>query len=253
LETRVKDLHKAMETLKTEGAETPLRETNEMRLLDQLTSGVAHEVRNPLNGIMAIMGALSKELSGNDRFQPYMQHMRNQVTRLTTLMEALLLLGRPLREENMQVISMATLVDNTLSTWLQTLQAPRPAVKFEKPDHPEQCLIRADAASITQLIINLLENAYYHTPKGAEIVCTVHCQVADTVILRVKDGGSGISKEILPRIFDPFFTTRKGGTGLGLSIVRHIAEIHQGSVFACNNTDGPGATFQIVLPLSVRK
>jgi signal transduction histidine kinase len=104
------------------------------------------------------------------------------------------------------------------------------------------------------MIINLLENAYHHSPEGSEIVCSINSQTAaDTIILCVKDCGTGIAEELLPRIFDPFFTTRKDGTGLGLSIVRHIVELHQGSIFACNNTDGPGATFEVLLPLSTIK
>jgi PAS domain S-box-containing protein len=230
-------------------AEAALIEANEMKLLGQLTSGVAHEVRNPLNGIMAIMGALSKELSDSVRFEPYMQHMRNQVTRLTTLMEDLLALGRPLREENMREVSLVSIVETAVGTWRETMQTSTPIVKIDNPDNPEQCLIRADATNMTQMIINLLENAYHHSPKDAEIMCRVHGKVTNTVILCIKDRGTGIAQEILPRIFEPFFTMRKGGTGLGLSIVRHIVEIHQGSIFAYNNTDGPGATFEVVLPL----
>jgi signal transduction histidine kinase len=235
------------------GAESAHRKANDMKLLEQITSGIAHEVRNPLNGIMAIMGALSKELSDKDEFQPYMQHMRNQVTKLTTLMDDLLLIGRPLREENMQVISMVTLVDNALSAWMQTVAPPHPSVRIEKPDNPDQCWIRADVTNMTQVIFNLLENAFHHTPANAEIVCGVHSQTANMVIFFIKDCGPGIHEDILPKIYDPFFTTRKGGTGLGLSIVRHIVEIHQGSVIAFNNTKGPGATFQVVLPMFTKK
>jgi signal transduction histidine kinase len=223
-----------------------------MRLLGQLTSGVAHEVRNPLNGILAIMGALSKELSDNERFAPYLHHMRGQVTRLTGLMQDLLALGRPLREENSHEISMVTLVENALLTWLQTLQSSKPLVRLVKPEAPEKCIIKADSTYMTQIIINLLQNAHNHSPEGAEIVCSVYAQAVNTVIFLVKDAGTGIAEDILPRIFDPFFTTRKGGTGLGLSIVRNIVENHQGSVTAYNNTDGPGATFEVVLPLYIR-
>jgi signal transduction histidine kinase len=228
--------------------ETALFKAHEMKLLEQLTLGVAHEVRNPLNGIMAIMGALAKELSDDERFEPYMQHMRGQVTRLTTLMDDLLLLGRPLREETMQAIPLTTLVDNAIATWKQTLQAPVPIVRVNSPVPSDQCLIRADIANMMHVIINLLENAFHHSPAEGEIHCEVKCQIADRVILSIKDCGKGIPQEFLPKLFDPFFTTRKGNTGLGLSIVRHIVEIHQGSVFALNNTPDPGATFQVVLP-----
>jgi PAS domain S-box-containing protein len=239
--------------LSRRGLESRLRRAEEMRLLGQLTSGVAHEVRNPLNGILAIMGALSKELSDNNRFQPYLQHMRNQVTRLTALMEDLLALGRPLRKENIHEISMVTLVENALSTWLQTQQSPKPYVRFVKPDASEKCIIMADSAYITQVIINLLENAHNHSQAGSEIICSIQGQIDNNVVFSVKDGGCGIKEDILPRIFDPFFTTRKGGTGLGLSIVRQIIENHQGSIIAYNNTDGPGATFDVAIPVCIRK
>ncbi len=232
--------------------EAQLMEANEMKLLGQLTSGVAHEVRNPLNGILAIMGALSKDLSDNDRFQPYMHHMRTQVTRLTVLMEDLLAMGRPLREESLNEISMETLVEKTVATWFQTLQSSKPSVRFIKPENQEECLIRADGTAMTQVIINLLENAFNHSPEGAEIVCSVHNSSHNRVVFSVKDGGTGIPGEILPKIFDPFFTTRKGGTGLGLSIVRRIVDNHHGTIIAYNNSDGPGATFEVELPLHIR-
>jgi len=233
--------------------ESRLRRSEEMRILGQLTLGVAHEVRNPLNGIMAIMGALSKELSDNNRFEPYLKHMRNQVTRLTELMEDLLALGRPIREENIHEISMVTLVENSLKTWLETQEPSKPSVKFLKPDAPEKCIIMANSTFITQVIINLLENAHNHSQAESEIICSVYGQIDNKVIFSIKDRGPGIKEEILPRIFDPFFTTRKGGTGLGLSIVRQIVENHQGSVVAYNNTDGQGATFDVIIPVYIRK
>ncbi len=233
-------------------AESQLMESNEMKLLGQLTSGVAHEVRNPLNGIMAIMGALSKELSDDDRFQPYMQHMRNQVTRLTVLMGDLLAIGKPLREESMSEVSMETFMEKTVAIWLQTLQSPKPSVQFIKPETPGKWVIKADVTAMTQVIVNLLENAAHHSPEGAEIVCSLDGRPVDKVVLSVKDRGTGIPKDLLLKIFDPFFTTRKGGTGLGLNIVHRIVDNHHGTITAYNNTDGPGATFEVVFPLFIR-
>ena len=227
--------------------ESRLRHGEEMRMLGQLTSGVAHEVRNPLNGIMGIMSALSIELSDNELFKPYLQHMRNQIDRLTRLMEKLLVLGRPFREEDNIDLSMVILVDNAIESWLQTKESLKPYVRFVKPEELDKCIIRADFTYMTQIIINLLENSYNHSQPGVEIVCSVQDQ-GNSVVFSVKDGGSGIPLEFLPRIFDPFFTTRKGGTGLGLSIVRHIVENHKGSIIAYNNTDEPGATFVVALP-----
>jgi signal transduction histidine kinase len=105
---------------------------------------------------------------------------------------------------------------------------------------------------MTQVIINLLENAFNHSPSGAEIVCSVRITPQNRVALTVKDAGTGIPPEILPKIFDPFFTTRKGGTGLGLNIVHRIVDNHRGTISAFNNTGGPGATFEVMLPLYIR-
>jgi signal transduction histidine kinase len=234
-------------------AETALSDAKEMKLLGQLTAGVAHEVRNPLNGILAIMGALSKELSNDDRFEPYMKHMRNQVTRLSVLMEELLCLGRPIHEKDRHAISLTTIVEKNLATWQQTLVSPKSPVRFIKPETTEPYTVNADTTSMSQVIINLLENASNHSPTGTEITCSVGEQNNEMVVFSVKDRGPGIPEGILQRIFDPFFTTRKGGTGLGLSIVHHIVENHQGTITACNNTDGPGATFEVRLPRCVKQ
>lgn len=160
------------------------------------------------------------------------------------------MLGRPIREEDIHEISMVTLVENALQTWLQTLGPSRPPVRFIKPESPEMCVVKADSTYMTQIIVNLLENAHNHSQDDAEIVCTVRRHFFNTAAFCVTDRGSGIAEINLPKIFDPFFTTRKGGTGLGLSIVKNIVESHKGSVSACNNTDGPGATFEVIVPLS---
>jgi two-component system NtrC family sensor kinase len=233
--------------------ESRLMRAEEMRLLGQLTSGVAHEVRNPLNGIMAIMGALSKELSATASLQPYLMHMRSQVSRLKLLMDGLLEFGRPIREENMQEISLVQLAENSIATWLQTIQKSPREILFHQSKNTDDYIIKAEIARVTQMIINLLENAHNHSPADAPIALSIHRSGNAQATLIIKDCGRGIPAEILPRIFEPFFTTRKGGTGLGLSIVRRIVENHQGSVSAYNNTGGPGATFEIVLPLHIRQ
>jgi signal transduction histidine kinase len=225
-----------------------LIKARETELLRQLTSGVAHEVRNPLNGILSLMGALSKEFPDNEQFQPYMQQIRKLVTRLNGFMEELVLLGRPLREENMCTISMVTLIESALSTWKQTLQE-EPSVRIVKQVRTEDHCIRADAFNIQQAIIHLLDNAFMNSPAGAEIVCSVNHQAATDAILSIRDAGPGIPEDILPKIFDPFFIRRKGETGLRLSIARHLIEINGGRVIAFNNLDGPGATFEVRLPL----
>jgi two-component system CheB/CheR fusion protein len=229
--------------------ESQLIRSNELRVLGQLTSGVAHEVRNPLNGIMAIMSALSKELSDAERFKPYLNHMQNQVVRLTDLMEDLLALGRPIREDKKSNSPIAQTVETALAAWQQSVQNKR-EVLFVKPTPGDKNgLVHADCAKIEQAVINLLENAHQHTPDDKPIELSIEIISFDKVRITVKDNGPGIPEDIMPRVFEPFFTTRKGGTGLGLSIVRHIVESHGGTIDVKNNEDRSGATFTIDLPM----
>ena len=229
-------------------SEDLLMKANEMKILGQLTSGVAHEVRNPLNGIIAIMGALSKELSDSEHFQPYVHHMRTQVTRLTVLMEDLLKLGRPIQKEKMTDVSFVKLVTDAVAAWKDGLQAQRD-VRLD-PVADGVLTVRAEPARMEQMVVNLLDNAHQHTPAGKEIEVSIRHAGEGRVLFSVRDNGPGIPKDVMPRIFEPFFTTRKGGTGLGLSIVRHIVESHGGSISAFNNEGSSGTTFEVKLPLA---
>jgi len=233
-------------TAELHASEKQLVRANEMKLLGQLTSGVAHEVRNPLNGILAIMGALAKELSDNENFQVYIQHMRNQVNRLTVLMEDLLLLGRPVATEKMINIPFVKTVQNSLASWQQGLQTPREVTLYLPKD--DEFIIKAEIVKIDQLIVNLLDNAHQHSSTDKMIEISICDSGNGEVIFFVKDNGKGIPPENISRIFEPFFTTRKGGTGLGLSIIRHIVESYGGRIRAFNNEDCAGSKFEVRFP-----
>ncbi len=119
-------------------------------------------------------------------------------------------------------------------------------------------LISGDAARIEQIVGNLLSNAIRFTPAAGSIVVDVE-RAGDRVMLRVCDTGEGISRELLPGMFDRFkqgdssSTRRHGGLGLGLAIVRHLAELHGGSVRASSDGAGLGATLEVSLPLATRR
>ena len=108
--------------------------------------------------------------------------------------------------------------------------------------------ISADANAIGQVLLNLLTNALRAMPDGGEITIeTSHLPETRSVRLLVRDNGSGIPPEILPRIFDPFFTTKPDGTGLGLSISHGIVHEHHGTVDV-NSEVGKGTTFTLTFP-----
>ncbi|PPS37571.1 cell wall metabolism sensor histidine kinase WalK, partial [Chroococcidiopsis sp. TS-821] len=111
-----------------------------------------------------------------------------------------------------------------------------------------------DAARLQQIVWNLLSNAVKFTPNGGRVEGKVK-KIASSVQIQVSDTGKGNAAEFLPHVFDYFrqadsSTTRKfGGLGLGLAIVRHLVELHGGTVKADSQGEGKGATFSVTLPL----
>lgn len=225
-----------------------LSANQEMRMLGLLTSGVAHEVRNPLNGILAITEALNADLGGNPEYSDYINHIRNQVTRLSDLMRDLLDLGRPVEKTNLQPSSVTGLISKALLSWSASSKHKHRKVIQKFFPGAENCIISADRGKMQQVFINLLENACEHSRKTSEVTISVEeNQDRCSVMIRIIDQGDGIKEEYLDHLFEPFFTTRKGGTGLGLGIVKRIIESHGGRIRLHNNTPLPGCTAEICL------
>jgi len=116
-------------------------------------------------------------------------------------------------------------------------------------------LIEADRQRITQVVSNLLDNAIKFTKgkvEDVEVIAKRESKKVDReiVVVNIKDTGSGIDTEILPKLFTKFVTKSETGTGLGLFICKSIVEAHGGKIWAENNTDGKGATFNFSLPLN---
>lgn len=226
-----------------------LRRSHEMKMLGQLVIGVAHEVRNPLNAVMAITEALAQDLGQYPQYNVHLDHIKTQVNRLSRLMFDLLNFGRPLNSSSLQHQSLISIVNSAVELWKQSrLTKLSPAVVVRHPQGSD-IKILADGAKIQQALLNLLNNAEEASPTESEIVITVSKPQERTVQLSVADEGCGIKFVGLSHIFDPFVTFKKGGIGLGLSIVRNIIEAHGGKVSARNNDPPPGCTVEFILPM----
>jgi two-component system sensor histidine kinase VicK len=117
-------------------------------------------------------------------------------------------------------------------------------------DNNQQAIIKADRTRIAQVLMNLLENSVNHSQEGIISVTTTVDPDANSMTVSVKDIGSGINPDIIPRLFSKFVTASEKGTGLGLYISKKIIEAHGGKIWAENNKDGEGAIFAFTLPLS---
>lgn len=222
-----------------------LRRSETMSAMGALVGGVAHEVRNPLFGMTAILDAYRDETSGPE-LAPLAAGLRQQVNRLTTLMRELLQFGRPVRIEPVPG-SIAAVIGDVVDDRGDAARIAQ--VVLRGAVDPGVPRVAMDRERLCQVFENLVDNAIQHSPSGGTVTVTARpVSIAGRVWVecRVADEGPGFPADDLVRAFEPFFTRRAGGTGLGLSIVQRIVQEHSGTVFAENGL--PGAVIVVRLP-----
>jgi PAS domain S-box-containing protein len=217
--------------------EASLRQSEMMSLLGSLVAGVAHEVRNPLFGISSILDAFETRFSDRTEYLRYTNVLRDEIGRLTVLMEELLEYGKPYRGE-MYLIS----IDEMVARSIRACQPAAEVAQVDLASEVEEDLpkIRIDRRRLSKVFVNLIENAIQHSPKGATVTAQakrVSDGKQDWVECAIRDAGPGILEQDLPKIFEPFFSKRRGGTGLGLAIAQRIMEEHGGRLIAGNNPE----------------
>ncbi|MEP6741820.1 MAG: PAS domain S-box protein [bacterium] len=240
----------AQDITKRTELETSLRQSKMMSLLGSVVAGVAHEVRNPLFGISSILDAFETRFSDRTEYSRYTSVLRDEIGRLTVLMEELLEYGKPFRGE-VYLVSLGEMITRSIRACLPAAKVAHVSLVNNVPD----CLprIMVDRRRLSTVFINLIENAIQHSaPNG---VVTIEAEqvtegTQDWIQCAVKDLGPGIKPEDLPRIFEPFFSTRRGGTGLGLAIAQKTMEEHGGKLLAGNNPEG-GACMVARFPVPI--
>ena len=232
--------------------EASLRQSEMMSLLGSLVAGVAHEVRNPLFGISSILDAFETRFSDRTEYLRYTNVLRDEVGRLTILMEELLEYGKPFRGD-LYLVSMEEMVARSVRACMPAADVAR--VKLESTVEELLPKIRIDRRRLSKVFVNLIENAIQHS-KPNSIVRIEAGKIIDGnhewVQCAIRDSGAGILPEDLPKIFEPFFSKRRGGTGLGLAIAQRIMQEHGGKLIAGNNPEG-GACMIARFPIPVEE
>lgn len=205
--------------------------------MGKVLSGVAHEVRNPLFGISAIAQILEREISSTQH-QSLIKALLKEAGRMKNLIDELLLYSRPARL-NIREIDLGILMDEIK----YSLHGKRDEIRIEA-QLPQLFIIKADAEKITQVFLNLLNNAL--AAAVATVKISAHISSEGGTEIQIEDDGPGIPAEHLDKIFDPFFTTKTGGTGLGLPICKKIVEDHRGQISV---KTGPGRGTAVTVTL----
>lgn len=231
---------------KTARLQDSLRRSETMAALGAVVGGVAHEVRNPLFGMTAVLDAFESRFGDQADYRPYLPLLRTELGRMTDLMQALLDYGKPPRFE-MLPREMGEAIEAALEVCrpLAERQEVSLAVLGVAAGHP----VLFDLQRMAQALRNMIENAIQHSRPGGEVTIEavpVMVEGRPWVRVSVRDRGPGFAPEDLGQILEPFFSRRSGGTGLGLSIVSRVIEGHGGTFRAGNHPEG-GAVIDVQL------
>ena len=153
---------------------------------------------------------------------------------------------------NKEKFDLNEIVSNTIADYKNELKEGNSNIKLELVFKGDEgtVLVEADKARLSQVIANILGNAIKFSKEGC-ISIAQEVIGSSQILVSIKDTGVGLDPEIMPRLFTKFATkSEKGGTGLGLFISKGIIEAHGGRIWAENNTQGKGATFHFILPIS---
>lgn len=222
-----------------------LEQQRTMATMGALVAGVAHEVRNPLFAISATVDAMEQASDG--MLKEYFEVLREEIDRMTRLMQDLLAYGRPAALV-FNPVSVREIIEVAVRN--STQHAMRQRVTLETVLEATPTIV-ADRDRLCRALENLIDNAVQHSAAGTTVTIDSRAPMhgrSRHVEIKVLDRGRGFAPDDVPRLFEPFFSRRKGGTGLGLALVQQIVTEHAGEVTAANRPGG-GAEVTISIPL----
>ena len=225
------------------------------RLKDEFLATLSHELRTPLNAVIGWARMLSSGRLDRDSSKHALEVIERNAWAQKQIIEDILDVSRVITGKlqlNLSPVDLVAVVDAALDAVRPAMEAKE--IKIETLIDAGLRMVSGDPDRLQQAVWNVLSNAAKFTPSGGNVEISVS-QNATHVLIQVKDSGPGIDPAFLPHVFERFrqadgSTTRThGGLGLGLAIVRHLVELHGGTIAVENREDGPGAIFTIRLPL----
>lgn len=253
LEFKVRERTQQLET-----AHRKLMQTDRLASLGQLSASVAHEINNPISGVLNLSMLMQRILRDDGippqrvpEFRRYLSQVARESTRVGRIVSDLLAFSRRSKPQRAET-DLNGIIRSTVTLIAHRLRLTE--VRLDLDLDPSLPPLWGDASQMQQVVLNLLMNAAEATQGRTGAAVTVRTRASGSeamVVLEVADNGEGITPENLNRIFDPFFTTKPEGkgVGLGLAVVYGIVQEHGGEISAAS-TAGQGATFTVAIPVA---
>ena len=254
-----KGLRKVVYIQTKELQETTKKLTYHDKLQKEFIDIAAHEFRTPIQSVLGYSEMIHANLKN---FDQYFDKIIRNAKRLEKLTEDVLDVSR-IEGKNLQLSKSYFDLNQTIKQVIEdhqkeALDKEVQIIFDSKKNIP--ATVYADEARLQQVIDNLLSNAINFTQNGTIMITAYRAQVdtkgeidesdRESTVVEIRDTGTGINSEMLPRLFDKFATRSMSGTGLGLYISKSIVDSHDGKIWAYNNKDGKGATFTFTLPIN---
>jgi len=246
LEQRVQE-----KTRELREAQDLLLRSRALAAIGSLGAGVAHEINNPLTGVLGLAQLALADLSKDHPAHGMVEDIETEALRIQGIVANLLRLSQRQGGEGLRVLNIATILDDALELCgTQNLAGAK--IELVKRVAKASPPIRGNALQLQAAFIQLLQNAVAAMEEGGVLTVETTLPGENLLRVRVSDTGRGIKPEHLSRIFDPFFTTKaqRTDTGIGLSVVHKIIEDHSGTI-RVESAVGSGTTFWITLPIDM--
>jgi len=259
----IKDLIKNLEkkvakrTNELKTVQYQLLQSEKLASIGKLAATIAHEINNPLNGILTYTKLIERKMSDDTlkqdeipKFRSYLGIMERETERCSTIVRNLLDFARQ-REPSLKTdVDINAVMDEALS--LLANQIALQEITFKK-GFDQLPSIMADPMQLRQVFLNIILNSCEAMEDNATLTITTKFLKKEQMVkVEIADNGVGIVEEELSKIFDPFFTSKEKGTGLGLSVVYGIINSHHGTI-QVKSKEGEGTTITITLPTEVNK
>lgn len=226
--------------------EEAAKRNEKLSAMGQLASGVAHEIRNPINAIGMIAQRLNKEftpVTNENEYQKITELLKNEVIRINKIITQFLNYAKPL-ELKISLQNSGSFFEEIYQLFLP--QANQRQIRFIKQGD-DNLTVKFDADLIKQALMNIIQNAFDAVSENGQVKINYY-KSYNNFVIEISDNGKGIPEDQQKKIFDLYFTTKKDGNGLGLSIAQKIIHQHNG-VISVSSKQNLGTTFKIILPL----